>query len=64
MVATGTGEAYRQSAVQAGLRLLGSCPVFLLNQKKESFRLPANFQFQLADSDGLYLDTGNASYLS
>jgi hypothetical protein len=61
IVATGSMGPSGQAAVQAGLRIMRDTPVFLLN-KKGKLALPRDFQFQMSDDDGAFLDLGRASY--
>ena len=61
MAAAGTEGPSEQVAAQCGLRIVGHTPVYLLN-KKGKLALPHDFQFQLSDDDGLFLDAGNSSY--
>jgi hypothetical protein len=61
IVAAGTQGSSEQAAARSGLRIVGHTPVFLLN-KKGILDLPPDFQFQLSDDDGLFLDGGNSSY--
>ena len=61
IVAAGTEGASEQGAVRGGLRIVGHTPVYLLN-KKGKLALPPDFQFQLADDDGFFLDLGCSSY--
>jgi hypothetical protein len=58
------GAVTEQAARESGLRLTGEMtPVFLLNRKK-NLALPPDFQFQLVEYDGFFLDTGSYSYLT
>jgi hypothetical protein len=61
VVAAGTQGRSEQAAVQTGLRIMGHTPVYMLN-KNQKLALPPDFQFQLGDNDGLFLDLGTASY--
>jgi hypothetical protein len=63
IVAAGTEGPSQEGATRSGLRILGDTPVYLLN-KKGRLTLPPNFQFQLSDDDGLFLDSGDSSFLS
>ena len=61
IVAVGTSGASEQAALRSGLHITGHTPVYLLN-KKGKLALPADFQFQFSDNDGLFLDVGDSSY--
>lgn len=61
IVVSGTVGASEQGAALAGLRKVEYTPVFLLN-KKGRLTLPADFQFQLCDSDAFFLDLGHSAY--
>ncbi len=61
IVAAGTEGDSEQGAARSGLRIIGHIPVYLLN-KKGKLTLPPDFQFQLADNDGFFLDSGSDSY--
>ena len=61
--AKGTDGASRRAAESAGLRMAGAGPVFLLD-KKGLFPKVQEFQFQLIDDDGAFLDLGRADYLT
>ncbi len=61
IVAAGTEGPSERAAARSGLRIMGHTPVYLLN-KKGKLELPTDFQFQLSDDDGLFLDPGNSSY--
>jgi hypothetical protein len=63
IVAAGTEGASERGAARSGLRILGHTPVYLMN-KKRTLNLPAEFQFQLSDDDGWFLDFGDYSYLT
>lgn len=52
-----------QAAVRCGLRLSGSAPVYL-RTGKGGFRFPKEFQFQLAENDEAFLDSGEFSYIT
>ena len=51
------------AAERAGLRIRNRVPVFLMNKTGKLF-LPDNFQFQLADDDAAFLDSGSYDYLT
>jgi hypothetical protein len=61
VVAGGTDGESEQAASRSGLRIIRHIPVYLLN-KKRKLDLRQDFQFQLCDYDGFFLDMGNASY--
>lgn len=61
IVVAGTEGPSEQAAAGSGLRIVGHTPVYLLN-KKGKVTLRPDFQFQLSDDDGLFLDAGNSSY--
>ncbi|HVW10256.1 MAG TPA: hypothetical protein VHC90_16830 [Bryobacteraceae bacterium] len=62
--AAGSGTVTEQGARESGLHLLGEMtPVFLLNKKK-NLALPPDFQFQLVEYDGFFLDAGGYCYLT
>lgn len=63
IVIAGSYGPSQQAAIGSGLRILGDSTVYLLN-KKGKLTLPPNFQFQLSDYDGLFLDSGSTSYLT
>jgi hypothetical protein len=63
LVAKGVEGASERAAVAAGLRILAKAPVFVLD-KKGVFVRPPEFQFQLIDDDGAFLDIGRANYLT
>lgn len=50
------------AAAEAGLHVLRTTPVYVLN--KGSLRLPENYQFQMIDDDAAFLDPGQRSYLT
>jgi hypothetical protein len=52
----GTEGPSEQGATRSGLRIMGHKPIYILN-KKGKLSLPPNFQFQLSDDDGLFLDS-------
>jgi hypothetical protein len=61
-VAAGTGEESRTAAMDAGLRAGNTVtPVYLMNRKGK-LHLPPDFQFQLADADHFFMDSGGPSY--
>lgn len=62
-VAKGVEGAAGRAAAAAGLRVVSRGPVFVLD-KKSRFTPPADFQFQLIDDDGSFLDIGRANYLT
>jgi hypothetical protein len=62
-VAKGVEGAAERSAISAGLRVVAKAPVFVLD-KKGLFAPPPEFQFQLIDDDGAFLDVGRANYLT
>lgn len=61
LAARGTKGPSAIAAAESGLRLIDSAPVYLLN-KKSNFTFPGDFQFQFADDDEAFLDTGSATY--
>ena len=61
IVAAGTAGVSEREAVRSGLRIVEHTPVFLLN-KKGKLALPADFQFQISDDDGVFRDPGGPSY--
>jgi len=63
IVIAGSDGLSRQAAIISGMRILGDCPIYLLN-KKGKLALPADFQFQLSDDDELFLDSGITSYVT
>ncbi len=63
VVCAGTRGASEQAAERAGLRIIGSAPVYLLN-KKGKLSLRDDFQFQMVDNDGAFLDDGMVGYWS
>lgn len=63
IVAAGTGGPSEQGASQAGLGIIESTPVYLLN-KKGKLAFPRDFQFQLSDDDGFFRDAGSYSYFT
>jgi hypothetical protein len=63
IVTAGSEGPSKEGAIRSGLRIFGDTPIYLLN-KKGKLTLPPNFQFQLSDNDGLFLDSGDSSFLS
>lgn len=63
IVARGTEGITATAALKAGLRIQSRVPVFLLNASGK-WVLPDNFQFQLADDDATFLDSGSHNYLT
>lgn len=63
LVAKGVEGASERAAAAAGLRIVAKAPVFVLD-KKGVFARPPEFQFQLIDDDGAFLDIGRANYLT
>ena len=61
IAASGTEGLSGQAAVETGLRMVRSTPVYLLN-KHVNFKLSENFQFQMSDDDAAFLNTGTASF--
>jgi hypothetical protein len=61
IVAAGTEGLSEHAAIRSGLRIARYTPVYLLN-KNGKFALPPDFQFQLADNDGLFLDLGTSTF--
>jgi len=61
IAAAGTEGPSERGAARSGLRIIGHTPVYLLNRKGK-LSLPPDFQFQLSDDDGFFLDSGNSSY--
>ena len=60
IAARGSEGPSGSAAAESGLRVLDTAPVYLLN--KSNFTFPSNFQFQLADDDEAFLDTGKPAY--
>ena len=60
-VAAGTEGASAEAAALSGLRITRGSIVYLLN-KPGRLNLPQDFQFQLSDHDGVFLDSGKPSY--
>jgi hypothetical protein len=58
ILVAGTVGPSEQAAIRSGLRIIEHTPVYMLN-KKGKLALPPDFQFQLSDRDGLFLDTGS-----
>ncbi len=58
---SGTVGISRDAAVEAGLRMIHTSPVYFLSQNGK-FAFPENFQFQLSDDDAAFLDTGAAAF--
>jgi hypothetical protein len=56
IVMAGTEGPSERGATMSGLRIMGHTPIYIRN-KKGKFALPLNFQFQLSDDDGLFLDS-------
>ena len=63
IAAKGSQGASGSAAAHAGLKMLGTAPVFLLSKQKR-FAPPADFQFQLIDDDGAFLDIGRTDQLT
>ncbi|MEO8051851.1 MAG: hypothetical protein ABI833_15645 [Acidobacteriota bacterium] len=63
IVAVGSEGPSRLGAVQAGFRILQGPVVYMLDKKKK-LSLSPEFQFQLSDDDGAFLDTGATAYWS
>jgi hypothetical protein len=61
IVAAGTAGPSERWAIESGLHIVEHTPVFLLN-KKGKLLAPPDFQYQLSDYDGLFMDMGSASY--
>jgi hypothetical protein len=59
--AVGSAGVSEGAARQAGLRIIGRAPVYLLQKTGEPL-MP--FEFQLADDDEFFLSTGGAAFLS
>jgi len=59
--ASGTVGISGDAAVEAGLRMIHTAPVYFLSPNGK-FAFPENFQFQLSDDDAAFLDTGAASF--
>lgn len=62
-LAAGTRGESEQAAVEAGLRIVGDAPVFLLNQGRQ-LSLTSDYQFQLCDNDEAFLDIGGPDYVT
>jgi hypothetical protein len=62
-IAKGVSGTAENAAIAAGLRIVAKAPVFVLN-KKGAFTPPSEFQYQLIDDDGAFLDIGRANYLT
>src|SRR5258706_1943188 len=58
---SGSGGIIADAAVQAGLRMIHTAPVYFLSPNGK-FAFSENFQFQLSDDDAAFLDTGTASF--
>jgi hypothetical protein len=58
---SGTVGISADAAVQAGLRMIHTAPVYFLSPNGK-FAFPENFQFQLSDDDAAFLDTGAVSF--
>jgi hypothetical protein len=63
IVAGGTEGVSAEAATQAGLRVRETVPVYLFVPKSKC-NFPEGFQFQLADDDEAFLDSGSYSYLT
>lgn len=63
IVLIGCGDAVRDAAERAGFHTMEGKPVFLLDRKGRAPITP-DFQFQLGDYDGAFLDGGGATYWS
>ena len=61
IVAAGTAGPSEQLAIESGLHVVEHVPVFLLN-KKGKLAVPPDFQYQLSDYDGWFMNLGSASY--
>ena len=58
IAAVGTEGVSAEAAVEAGLRIRETRPVFLMTRKGGP-SLRRDFEFQLADDDGIFLDVGD-----
>jgi hypothetical protein len=61
IAASGSTGVSSDAAVEAGLRMIQTKPVYFFSQDGR-FAFPENFQFQLSDDDGAFLDIGAASF--
>jgi hypothetical protein len=61
VVVFGSESPSRTGAAQAGFRIMPGPVVYMLDKKKR-LSLSPNFQFQLADGDLAFLDSGTSSY--
>ena len=61
VVVFGSESPSRTGAAQAGFRIMAGPTVYMLD-KKNKLALSPNFQFQLADNDFAFLDSGRSSY--
>jgi hypothetical protein len=61
IAAGGSTGVSSEAAVQAGLRMIRTTPVYFFSQNG-NFAFPENFQFQLSDDDAAFLDIGAASF--
>jgi hypothetical protein len=61
VAAAGTEGRSELAAGRTGLRIMSYAPVYLLN-KNGKLALPPDFQFQLVDNDGFFLDSGRSTY--
>ncbi len=61
IAASGTAGVSGDAAVEAGLRMIQTTPVYFFSQNGK-FAFPENFQFQLSDDDAAFLDIGAASF--
>jgi hypothetical protein len=61
VVVFGSGSPSRTGAARAGFRIMPGPAVYMLD-KKNRLSLSPNFQFQLADNDFAFLDSGRSSY--
>ena len=60
IVASGSTKFSEQAAVSAGLRICKYTPVYMLSRRSDVFSVP--LEFQLADTDAVFMSDGTASY--
>jgi len=63
MIIRGSEGLASKAILKAGFRCLGGAPVYL-RSGKTGFTFPKDFQFQLAENDEAFLDSGEFSYLT
>lgn len=61
IAARGSEGPSATAAAEAGLRVIDTAPVYLLNNRS-NFTFPSDFQFQFSDDDEAFLDTGTPAY--